>query len=131
MRRVGAAGLVLLAAQTSADCAANATADARVFAQSSKLQCPGIADVPMPCAWDERRRPRVFHLHISKMAGREVLSKAPAATGLAPCAATSRPGARATFRGGFAPPAAPCLTSYEATWDDGVAARGRRAEMFV
>ena len=80
---------LIAAARAAADCitnTTNATADARVYALSRKFQCPDV-DVPMACAWTTAWQRRVFHLHLSKMAGREVLARAPAAIDVAAAAA--------------------------------------------
>ena len=94
----------------------NATADARVYELSRKFQCPDVDvdAVPMACAWTTAWQRRVFHLHMSKMAGREVLARAPAAIDVRACPGEA-PGALATFRGHVRPPAAPCFYSYETT----------------
>ena len=67
------------AAATCVTNTTNATADERVYGLSRKFQCPDVDDVPMACAWTTAWQRRVFHLHMSKMAGREVLARAPAA----------------------------------------------------
>ena len=92
----------------------NATADERVYALSRKFQCPDVDDddVPMACAWTTAWQRRVFHLHMSKMAGREVLARAPAAIDVQKCPGEV-PGSLATFRGHVRPPVAPCFYSYE------------------
>ena len=110
----------------------NATADARVYALSRKFQCPDVDvdAVPMACAWTTAWQRRVFHLHMSKMAGREVLARAPAAIDVRACPGEA-PGALATFRGHVRPPAAPCFYSYETTWDNAVAAYASRPPPLV
>ena len=110
----------------------NATADARVYALSRKFQCPDVDvdDVPMACAWTTAWQRRVFHLHLSKMAGREVLARAPAAIDVQKCPGEV-PGSPATFRGHVRPPVAPCFYSYETTWDKAVAAYASRPPPLV
>ena len=110
----------------------NATADERVYALSRKFQCPDVDvdAVPMACAWTTAWQRRVFHLHMSKMAGREVLARAPAAIDVRACPGEA-PGALATFRGHVRPPAAPCFYSYETTWDNAVAAYASRPPPLV
>ncbi|CAH0377843.1 unnamed protein product [Pelagomonas calceolata] len=108
----------------------NATADERVYALSRKFQCPDVDDVPMACAWTTAWQRRVFHLHMSKMAGREVLARAPAAIDVQKCPGEV-PGSLATFRGHVRPPVAPCFYSYETTWDNAVAAYASRPPPLV
>ena len=110
----------------------NATADERFYALSRKFQCPDVDvdDVPMACAWTTAWQRRVFHLHMSKMAGREVLARAPAAIDVPTCPGEV-PGSLATFRGHVRPPAAPCFYSYETTWDQAVAAYASRPPPLV
>ena len=108
----------------------NATADERVYALSRKFQCPDVDDVPMACAWTTAWQRRVFHLHLSKMAGREVLARAPAAIDVQKCPGEV-PGSPATFRGHVRPPVAPCFYSYETTWDKAVAAYASRPPPLV
>ena len=110
----------------------NATADERVYALSRKFQCPDVDvdAVPMACAWTTAWQRRVFHLHMSKMAGREVLARAPAAINVRACPGEA-PGTLATFRGHVRPPVAPCFYSYETTWDQAVAAYASRPPPLV
>ena len=108
----------------------NATADARVYALSRRFQCPDVDDVPMACAWTTAWQRRVFHLHLSKMAGREVLARAPAAIDVQKCPGEV-PGSVATFRGHVRPPVAPCFYSYETTWDKAIAAYASRPPPLV
>ena len=95
-----------------------------------QFQCPDVDDVPMACAWTTAWQRRVFHLHLSKMAGREVLARAPAAIDVQKCPGEV-PGSIATFRGHVRPPVAPCFYSYETTWDKAVAAYASRPPPLV
>jgi hypothetical protein len=131
-RRIALIAAARAAAATCITNTTNATADARVYALSRKFQCPDVDvdDVPMACAWTTAWQRRVFHLHMSKMAGREVLARAPAAIDVQKCPGEA-PGSLATFRGLVRPPVAPCFYSYETTWDQAVAAYASRPPPLV
>ena len=131
-RRVALIAAARAVAATCITNTTNATADERVYALSRKFQCPDVDvdDVPMACAWTTAWQRRVFHLHLSKMAGREVLARAPAAIDVQKCPGEV-PGSPATFRGHVRPPVAPCFYSYETTWDNAVAAYASRPPPLV